>query len=209
MRTRAPSCVRAASPSRPSRRASLRGGPGGHRRPTRTCRCPGAQFVRGPMPAGSASGPAVEQISSSTTTSGPGSTDDPVGGALDPDGHRGGDRSAGRRRLLDRRRGSVPNVATPMIRASRHARRSRAGSSSAATRSSSRAVDDARPSGLPGDADPRRGERRRPTRRRRATWSSRSRGTPSRTSTSHVVDPAGGEIYWGNQSSQPPFRSIS
>jgi hypothetical protein len=46
----------------------------------------GAQFVRGPMPAGSKSGPAVEQITLLNANIWPGLTDFGVGGAIDPAG---------------------------------------------------------------------------------------------------------------------------
>lgn len=46
----------------------------------------GAQFVRGPMPSGSASGPAVEQITSLNENIWPGLTDFGVGGAIAPAG---------------------------------------------------------------------------------------------------------------------------
>ena len=45
---------------------------------------PGAQFVRGPMPDGSASGPSVEQITLMTNDIWAGLTNDPISGALSP-----------------------------------------------------------------------------------------------------------------------------
>jgi len=47
---------------------------------------PGAQFIRGPMPAGSKSGPAVEQIALLNANIWPGLTDFGVGGAIAPTG---------------------------------------------------------------------------------------------------------------------------
>ena len=47
---------------------------------------PGAQFIRGPMPAGSKSGPAVEQITLLNVNIWPGLTDFGVGGAIAPTG---------------------------------------------------------------------------------------------------------------------------
>jgi hypothetical protein len=45
---------------------------------------PGAQFFRGPMPQGSASGPAVEQLSLVNNNIWPGLSNDPIEGALGP-----------------------------------------------------------------------------------------------------------------------------
>ena len=45
---------------------------------------PGAQFFRGPMPQGSAQGPAVEQLTLVNNNIWPGLSNDPIGGALAP-----------------------------------------------------------------------------------------------------------------------------
>jgi hypothetical protein len=45
---------------------------------------PGAQFMSGPMPAGSSSGPGVAQLSLVNNEIWPGFADDPIGGDLDP-----------------------------------------------------------------------------------------------------------------------------
>jgi len=166
-------------------------------------RLPGAQFVRGPMPDGSANGPSVAQITLVNNNIWAGFDDDPVSGALGPTAMAaaiGLQGDVGYWVVV----AGVPSVSTPDD------------PSFAATAAFSegiilgsytlvvRAVDQDGNFGLPSTqiliAEPS------PTNPPATgdlvvtlTWDTESNLNL------HVIDPTGAEIYWGNQSSQPPF----
>lgn len=163
----------------------------------------GARFVRGPMPEGSASGPAVDQIVLVGNDIWPGLADDPISGALGPTATAaavGLQGDVGYWLVV----AGAPSVATPMS------------PSFSATAAFSRgivpgdyglvvrAMDDAGRYGLPG-AQILAAETS-PTNPPAAgdlvvtlTWDTESNLDVS------VVDPAGAEIDWIDPSSQPPF----
>lgn len=163
----------------------------------------GAQFVRGPMPAGSPSGPSVAQLTLMSNAMWPGLENDPLGGALAPTATAaaiGLQGDVGYWIVTAK----APDLATP------------ANPSFAATLSFSRgivvgdytlvvrAVDEAGTFGLPAT---------------RILTAEPSPTNPPATGELvvtlewdtnanlglHVVDPNGAEIYWGSPSSQPPF----
>ena len=163
----------------------------------------GAQFVRGPMPGGSSSGPAVDQVSLIGNNIWAGLANDPITGALDPTATAAAIGLQGDVGYWVVTAGP-PSVATPND------------PSFSATAIFSdgivlgnytlvvRAVDGSGNFGLPSTQvlvaensptnPPPTGDLVVTL-----TWDTESNLDL------HVVDPSGAEIYWNNQSSQPPF----
>ena len=163
----------------------------------------GAQFVRGPMPDGSASGPATLQITLVSTNIWPGLSNDPVGGALAPTATAAAIGLQGDVGYWIVTAG-VPSVATPTDPSfSANAVFSQAivgGSYTLVVRG----VDAAGIFGPP--MTQVLVEEDSPTNPSPAgdlivslTWDTEANLDL------HVVDPGGVEIYWAQQSSQPPF----
>jgi hypothetical protein len=165
----------------------------------------GAQFVRGPMPQGSASGPAVLQLDLIDNNIWPGLINDPIGGALAPNATAAAIGLQGDKGYWVVVAGP-PNVATPDDPSF---------AANAAFPTSIvpgsytlvvRAMDAAGNFGPPttqtllGESSPTTPP---PTGDLvvTLTWDTESNLDL------HVVDPTGAEIYWGAQSSQPPFPS--
>jgi len=164
---------------------------------------PGAQFVRGPMPTGSASGPAVKQISLMNNNIWAGLANDPLGGALDPTATGAavglvGD--VGYWTLL----AGVPSEANPTDPTYGATLQFSDGIILGSYTLAVSGVDQNGNFGLPStqilvaEANPLNAP---PTGDLvvTLTWDTESNLDL------HVVDPAGLDIYWGNQSSQPPF----
>ena len=165
-------------------------------------RLPGAQFVRGPMPEGSVSGPAVAQISLVNNNIWAGLSDDPVSGALGPTataaavGLRG---DVGYWLVV----AGVPSIATPSDPSFSAAAAFSEGIVLGSYTLVVRAVDAAGHYGLPGTQilvaedsptnPPPTGDLTISL-----TWDTES------SLDLHVVDPDGAEIDWNDESSQPP-----
>jgi hypothetical protein len=163
----------------------------------------GARFVRGPMPAGSASGPAVAQIALVDNEIWPGLSDDPVAGALGPTATAaaiGLEGDAGYWIVA----AGIPGVASPDDPSFSATAAFSTGMVPGSYTLVVRAVDGGGNYGLPGtqilDAEtsptnpPATGDLVVTL-----TWDTESNLDL------HVVDPDGVDIYWNNQSSQPPF----
>ena len=162
---------------------------------------PGAQFFRGPMPQGSASGPAVEQLSLVNNNIWPGLSNDPFGGrrSARPRPPRrsackatSATGSSGRR--PGRQHADVPELRPTACSRSVSSRASTRWSCAASTERELRAAR---------EADPDRGaEPAEPPREGRPRGDAHvgHRVEPRL----HVVDPTGVDIYWGNQSAEPP-----
>ncbi len=161
----------------------------------------GAQFVRGPMPEGSASGPSVLQLDLIANDVWPGMTTDPLGGALSPNATAAAVGLQGDKGYWIVVAGP-PNVATPndpSFAANASFPTSIVPGSYTLV---ARAMDSA------GNFGP-------PTTQTLVAESSPTNPPPSGhlvvtltwdTESNldlHVVDPSGAEIYWGDQSSQP------
>ena len=164
---------------------------------------PGAQFVRGPMPQGSASGPSVDQVSLVNNNIWAGLENDPIGGAMGPTATAaaiGLQNDVGYWVVV----AGPPDVATPTDPSfSANAVFSQGiilGSYTLVVR----AVDQSGSFGPPStqilvaEASPLN-----PAATGdlvvTLTWDTESNLNL------HVIDPNGTDIYWGNQSSQPPF----
>lgn len=164
---------------------------------------PGAQFVRGTMPGGSAAGPAVAQIDLINDNIWPGFADDPVTGALGPTATAaaiGLQGDVGYWIVV----AGPPDVATPTNPSFSSTAAFSFGIVPGNYTLVVRAVDAAGNFGLPSEqilvAEPS------PTNPPATgdlvitlTWDTEVNLDL------HVVDPNGTEIYWGSPSSQPPF----
>jgi hypothetical protein len=164
---------------------------------------PGARFVRGPMPKGSAEGPAVAQIALVNNNIWAGLGDDPITGALGPTATAaaiGLQGDLGYWLVL----AGVPNVATPNDPSFSATAAFSPGIVLGSYTLVVRAVDSAGDFGLPSEqilvAETS------PTNPPATgylvvtlTWDTESNLDL------HVVDPNGAEIDWNNQSSEPPF----
>jgi hypothetical protein len=164
---------------------------------------PGAQFVRGPMPEGSPSGPGVAQISLMNNNIWPGLADDPLGGALNPTATAaavGLQRDVGYWILV----AGPPSVATPDDPSYSATLQFSGGIVLGSYTLVVRAVDQNGSFGLPKTQvliaqnsplnPPATGDLVVTL-----TWDTESNLDL------HVVDPAGLDLYWGNPSSEPPF----
>jgi hypothetical protein len=165
-------------------------------------RVPGGQFVRGPMPDGSAGGPAVTQLTLINNDIWAGLADDPIGGALAPDATAAAIGLQGDVGYWIVPAG-VPSVAAPDDPTFSATAVFSEGIVLGSYTLVVRAVDDGGNFGLPSTqilvAEPS------PTNPPPTghlvvtlTWDTESNLDL------HVVDPTGAEIYWGDQSSQPP-----
>ncbi len=163
----------------------------------------GAQFVRGPMPAGSAGGPAVAQISLVNNNIWAGLADDPISGALGPTATAaviGLQGDVGYWIVV----AGVPSVATPSDPSFSAAAAFSPGIILGSYTLVVRAVDQAGDFGPPSTQilvaetsptnPPATGDLVVAL-----TWDTESNLDL------HVLDPNGAEIYWNNQSSEPPF----
>ena len=164
---------------------------------------PGAQFVRGPMPAGSSKGPAVATVTLVNNNIWPSFSDDPITGALDP-------RATAAAIGLQGDVGywvvtaGVPSVATPTDPSFSATAAFSPGIVPGAYTLVVRGVDASGTFGLPSTQiltatnsplnPPAQGELVVTL-----TWDTESNLDL------HVVDPLGHDLYWGNPSSQPPF----
>jgi len=166
-------------------------------------RLAGARFVRGPMPEGSASGPAVTQIALINDNIWAGLADDPISGALGPTATAAAIGLQGDVGYWIVAAG-VPNVATPDSPSFSATAAFAPGIVLGDYALVVRGVDGAGSFGLPATqvlvAEPS------PTNPPAMgdlvvtlTWDTESNLDL------YVVDPGGAEIYWNNQSSQPPF----
>ena len=164
----------------------------------------GAQFVRGAMPAGSAAGPAVVSINLINGNIYPNLPNDPIGGALAPSATAaaiGLQGDVGYWRVV----AGVPGISTPTDPSFSATAEFSAGILAGKYTLVVRAVDANGTFGLP------------------STQILTATGTPPTEPLAsgalvitltwfedvnlslHVIDPAGEELYWGAQSTQPPF----
>jgi len=164
---------------------------------------PGAQFVRGPMPQGSASGPSVLKVSLMNNNIWAGLDNDPIGGALDPTATAaavGLQGDVGCWILV----AGVPSETTPDDPSYSATLQFSQGiilgnytlvvsavdqNGNFGAQATQLLVAEASPLNPPATGDLVV----------TLTWDTESNLDL------HVVDPAGLDIYWGNQSSQPPF----
>lgn len=166
-------------------------------------RIPGAQFFRGPMPAGSPEGPSVEKLDLVSNAIWAGLSDDPISGALSPGATAaaiGLQGDVGYWLVV----AGVPSVATPQDPSFAATAVFSSGLVVGSYTLVVRAVDGAGNFGPPSTqvlvAEPS------PTNPGPKgelvvglTWDTEANLNV------HVIDPNGTEIYWGNPSSQPPF----
>jgi hypothetical protein len=164
---------------------------------------PGAQFVRGPMPAGSASGPGVLSITLVNSNIWPGLDDFQVAGILKPSANAAaiGLRGDVGYWIVP---GGTPGVTTPADPSFSHTAAFSLGIVPGTYTLVVHAVDANGNFGLP--ATEILTEENNPLNppAKGALVVTLTWDTEANLSL-HVVDPTGAEIYWGNQSSQPPF----
>jgi hypothetical protein len=163
----------------------------------------GARFVRGPMPAGSPSGPEVAALTLVNNDIWPGMQDDPIGGALDP---RATAAAVGLRGDVGYWivRAGVPNVATPNDPSFAASAQFSTGIIPGTYTLVVHGVDQdgnfgAASTQILTEEDPPLTPPAKGALVVTLTWDAEANLAL------HVVDPNGTEIYWGNQSSQPPF----
>jgi hypothetical protein len=163
----------------------------------------GARFVRGPMPAGEMSGPGVAAVTLVNNEIWPGMQNDPIGGTLD---HTATAAALG----LQGDVGywivgaGVPNVATPDSPSFAASAQFSLGIVPGTYTLVVQSVDETGTFGLPTtqiltEEDSPLNPPAKGALVVTLTWDTEANLAL------HVVDPNGAEIYWGNQSSQPPF----
>ncbi len=164
----------------------------------------GAQFVRGAMPAGSASGPKVLSINLINSNIYPNFPNDPITGALGPTATAaaiGMQGDVGYWRVV----AGVPDIATPNDPSFAETAQFSGGIIAGKYTLVVRAVDAAGNFGLPGTqiltATAAPPVEPIPTGELvvTLTWAEEVNLDL------HVIDPQGGDLYWGDQSTQPPF----
>jgi hypothetical protein len=164
---------------------------------------PGAQFVRGPMPAGSSKGPGVVSINLVNTDVWPGLENFPIGANLEPTAMAAAVGLQGDVGYWIRSAG-VPGFTTPTLPSFSATAAFSLGIVPGTYTLVMRAVDNDGNYGVP--ATTTLSEENSPLNAPATgalvvtlTWDTESNLSL------HVVDPNGDEIYWGNQSTQPPF----